>query len=659
MIDPFTSGAPGVFFAPTATLRTLTAVRMDVCAFVGVAPRGPARVPVLDEKWTADLPWFDPARPRHLAVPVAVESFDEYRRRFGGFEGPGLLPYAVRAFFAQGGQRAWIVRIVHPYGTAEDEGGVAGGTVPGIRRAIGGAVGLRARDEGTWGNRLQSSCGFTFRPLVPDVAPLLTGLILPPEAVLPVGTLLRLSLGGGVRVYRFVADSRVEGRSDHPRSERRIAFDAPVPVVPERIETVEAALTLMDGERSERFENLGLSPFHPRWMARVIGLESELAWPEADWESRDLLPESVAPAREELSAPFTGGLDRWPAIEPEDFFDPLWVLGDEPGRGVHALTGIDELSLLVVPDLYSPGPLAPVEPIVSPASLAGPEFAPCVELPPPPVQAEPVPDLDGLRLDPTLPGDLARITGLQERLVELAEQQRSWIVLLDVPPRLHQRQILAWRARLRSAFAAAYFPWLLEAPADDGRDALIRVNPAAVAAGIVASRELRYGVAYGPANQIAREVVAVDEAISPQRHDELHPAGINVYLREPAGIRLAGARTLSADPAWRQLSVRRLITLLARTLDREMQWAVFEPNGKALRTEVKRLLTGLLRRLFQANAFAGANESEAFFIRFADDPQQYDLGRFIVEVGVAPAEPLEFLVVRLVRDTDGNLTVEG
>ena len=57
---------------------------------------------------------------------------------------------------------------------------------------------------------------------------------------------------------------------------------------------------------------------------------------------------------------------------------------------------------------------------------------------------------------------------------------------------------------------------------------------------------------------------------------------MNCFRRECDGIHLVSARTLSRDPQWRQLSVRRLILMLRRTLLRETQWAVFEPNGPEL-----------------------------------------------------------------------------
>jgi len=238
----------------------------------------------------------------------------------------------------------------------------------------------------------------------------------------------------------------------------------------------------------------------------------------------------------------------------------------------------------------------------------------------------------------------------------------SFIVLLDVPPGLSQRRTLEWRARWDSAYAAAYHPWLEVSRVDDRRNALIRVNPSAVAAGIIARRELEAGVQEGPANVLAAGVVKVVDRISPARHDELHPNAVNVYLLERDGVRLTAARTLSLDAPYRQLSVRRLITMLRRVLEREMQWAVFEPNNAQLRRDIVNLLEAYLHQLFLANAFAGDREEDAFFVRCDDElnPAAFaDQGKLLALVGVAPAEPLEFIVLQIARDGDGTLRVNG
>jgi len=189
----------------------------------------------------------------------------------------------------------------------------------------------------------------------------------------------------------------------------------------------------------------------------------------------------------------------------------------------------------------------------------------------------------------------------------------------------------------------------------------VSVVPSAFAAGIVARQEWAFGVPHGPANALLVGGVSLRERVAPERHDELHQAAINVLLPERDGLRLTAARTLSRDPVWRQLSVRRLVTLIRRTLLRQMQWTVFEPNDARLRDEVQRLLQSYLRRLFRAGALRGRTPGEAYFVRCdgtLNTPQVIDEGRFLCHVGIAPAEPLEFIVLRLSREGDGTLLME-
>jgi hypothetical protein len=152
--------------------------------------------------------------------------------------------------------------------------------------------------------------------------------------------------------------------------------------------------------------------------------------------------------------------------------------------------------------------------------------------------------------------------------------------------------------------------------------------------------------------------VDVGEAQPPGRADVLHPINVNCFVREQQGIMLVAARTLSRDSDWRQLSVRRLMLMLRRTLLAQMQWAVFEPNGPALWRTVQRAVESLLRTLFQRGVFAGSTEAESYFVRMLTERTRLDRGELLVEIGVAPAEPLEFILVRLRRDGDGTLNLE-
>jgi hypothetical protein len=162
-------GSPGIYPLPDFAAPQLSAQRMDVCAFVGVAPRGPAYVPEVNEEYPPGFRGMaDRDRPRRRSVAVPVESFDDYRRLFGAFEGPGLLPYAVAGFFEQGGLRAYIVRIVHSRDVQQNPesnsylDGLAQGKVVDFCTI---PLTFLARNEGRWGNALRVELGFDLRVL--------------------------------------------------------------------------------------------------------------------------------------------------------------------------------------------------------------------------------------------------------------------------------------------------------------------------------------------------------------------------------------------------------------------------------------------------------------------------------------------------------------
>jgi hypothetical protein len=64
---------------------------------------------------------------------------------------------------------------------------------------------------------------------------------------------------------------------------------------------------------------------------------------------------------------------------------------------------------------------------------------------------------------------------------------------------------------------------------------------------------------------------------------------VNVIRSFPGrGIRIWGARTLSSDPAWRYINVRRLFNMVEASIERGTQWVVFEPNDQFLWSRVTR-----------------------------------------------------------------------
>jgi hypothetical protein len=317
---------------------------------------------------------------------------------------------------------------------------------------------------------------------------------------------------------------------------------------------------------------------------------------------------------------------------------------------------VPEIGLLAVPDLLwahqsllPPPDRAPVR--------RQPVFEPCTRTP------DPVRYVAGEESGLLDPGtQMAEILRRQTRLVRLADRQRRFVALLDVPPHLPVRSIARWRAAFDSSFAAAYHPWLGTVDRADPLRRVRLVPPTAFAAGVIADRERRLGIAWGPANELALSAVTAADPVGDEDHDHLHRLGIDVFREERDGFRLSSARTLSTDPDYDQLTVRRLMTVLGLVLRRQAQRLVFEPNDPALWEVLRSSLRQVLRALFRAGAFTGATEAEAFFVRCDETlnpPYSRDAGRVVAEVGVAPSRPLEYLVLRIAQDADGLLGVEG
>jgi hypothetical protein len=116
------------------------------------------------------------------------------------------------------------------------------------------------------------------------------------------------------------------------------------------------------------------------------------------------------------------------------------------------------------------------------------------------------------------------------------------------------------------------------------------------------------------------------------------------------GIRVWGARTLSSDPAWRYINVRRLYNYVEKSIENGTQWVVFEPNDRALWSRVNRDISAFLRTVWRDGALFGNTASEAFYVKVDDElnpPESRDLGRLIIEIGMCPVKPAEFVIFRI------------
>jgi len=176
-------------------------------------------------------------------------------------------------------------------------------------------------------------------------------------------------------------------------------------------------------------------------------------------------------------------------------------------------------------------------------------------------------------------------------------------------------------------------------------------------AGIWARNDDERGVHKAPANEVVRGAIALELQITKGEHDQLNPSGINVIRSFPGrGIRVWGARTLSSDPAWRYLNVRRLFNYVEESILEGTQWVVFEPNDLDLWQRVKRTANAFLLGVWRDGALFGATPGEAFYVKCdaeTNPPDVVDRGQLVIEIGIAPVKPAEFVIFRIAQFSGG------
>jgi hypothetical protein len=159
------------------------------------------------------------------------------------------------------------------------------------------------------------------------------------------------------------------------------------------------------------------------------------------------------------------------------------------------------------------------------------------------------------------------------------------------------------------------------------------------------------GVHKAPANEVVLGATNVAADLTRGEQDTLNPIGVNCIRAFPGrGIRVWGARTLSSDGSWRYINVRRLFSQVGNSLDTGLQWVVFEPNDHTLWAKVRRDITAFLRVIWRGGALFGATPEQAFYVKCDEElnPLEIrDLGQLIIEVGMSPVKPAEFVILRL------------
>jgi phage tail sheath protein FI len=156
-----------------------------------------------------------------------------------------------------------------------------------------------------------------------------------------------------------------------------------------------------------------------------------------------------------------------------------------------------------------------------------------------------------------------------------------------------------------------------------------------------------------PANEVVRGALDVELNITKAEQGLLNPIGINcIRPFGTRGIRVWGARTLSSNTDWTYLNVRRLFNMIETTIMNGTQYAVFEPNDITLWEGLKRTINAFLRGLWRDGALFGATAEQAFFVKCDEEtnpPESIDMGKVVVEIGIAPVKPAEFVIFRIAQ----------
>jgi len=289
-------------------------------------------------------------------------------------------------------------------------------------------------------------------------------------------------------------------------------------------------------------------------------------------------------------------------------FDPLLQRQMALSDAVDALDAIDDLDLVVVPDAMALlGPTGVVDPVA------------------------------------------ARY--VQQRMLAHCAGRGDRFALLDPLPGLDGPAVLNQRAALTVGAAepvsgALYYPWLLT---EDNR----WIPPCGHIAGVYARSDARAGVFKAPANERLYGVVDLQARLDDDAQGDLNLNGVNGLRAFPGrGLRVWGARTLSRDPAWAFVNVRRLLLTVGRWIALNLAWAGFEPNTPLLWVRISRELQLYLEGLWSAGALAGATREQAYYVQCdarTNPPEMREAGQCVTELALAPALPAEFVRIRIVH----------
>ena len=540
-------------------------------------------------------------------VPQLITNIADFRRTYGGYLSENefgnyrFLSYAVESFFVNGGARCFVMRV------APSDAKPAVGYAPSKDKA---ALVVTAKNPGMWGNDLR----VLFTAASKAKAQILEVITTPDGKQYRAKNAAGFNPGDVVEYVDGTGKSIVNRVKSNQDNVLTFENDFPDSIVdtnllPTKVVTTsEVTMEVRYGDTTETYANASFNIEAPNYIEKLTAKSDLISVSvQAVDDKKDKKAAAVVKPIDQIGADaigFSGGSNGSVSnISAADF------IGEDNGAGkrtgIQAFLDNDVVSIMSVPGVTDPN--------------------------------------------------------VQLTLVAHCENLASRFAVLDIPQDAKKVQdVIAHRDIFDSEYAALYHPWLTVFDPLDKKN--IAIPPSGAVMGIYARSDNTRGVHKAPANEVVRACSGLDVQFNKGEQDILNPKGINLIRSFPGqGIRVWGARTVSSNPKWKYVNVRRLFIFIEESIKANTNWAVFEPNDTALWVRVQRTISVFLTNLWRNGSLMGSSPEEAFFVNIGRDTMSQDdidNGRLICVIGVAPVKPAEFVIFRITQKTSESASAE-
>ena len=587
---------PGVYVEEfDSGVKAMEGVGTSTAGFIGMAEKG-----------------------RTQGVPVLITSVGDFQRSFGGqlskaeYGENRYLPYAVEAFFANGGGSCYVMRVT-PGGADTSKGEIALKS----GNAEYGKITFEASSVGKWGDgiKIKIDEDFISKTIINKADGL--KLTVSNTSCFCVGDLLRLTAvkvstgdDGSIKKdspeYINLIISEINGdvitvTGELP--EYDIFTEQGNPLPDSFLQVCAVRVSITSGSIVEVYENVSLNPMSPLYISTALSKSSLIdakISPVAD--SGDAPP--FALKNEVLSKQFSSTSIQLGGGKNGNLTAPLtsdMLTGGEDvaGKriGLNAFKELSDVSIMAIPGCYSPD--------------------------------------------------------VHAALIGHCEGLKSRFAVLDTCiDEVEITKLTVYKDKFDTNYAAIYHPWLQVYSGVEKGNTFI--PPSGSVAGIYARTDNERGVWKAPANEVVRGITGLSVNYNDAEQGKLNPKGINLIRALPSyGIRVWGARTLSSDGNWKYVNVRRLFIYIEESIKANTNWAVFEPNDENLWSRVQGTIRVFLTTLWRNGALVGSSADEAFYVNVGKGSTMTEddilNGRLICVIGVAPVRPAEFIIFRITQ----------